>query len=261
MMREMHKWKDKAEFSLDNRQIFFLFFGLSVIGCFVFALGVMVGRRVELPGTGEVAALSDPSPLLEGLQEEPELAFKDGLRSPGTEGFPPTRDPSPAANEAATVTDQADADAAAAESPDDEPVTKPQQAAATPARDATSSKRPSKAVAESSASDAGDSTTLASSESVEPKAAAKITKASVDPNTGSRRFTLQMKAFARAEEAEAFAGELRGKGHEVRVESHEVRGRLWHRVRLGSFATWDSALAAKGDFESSEHVIAYVVRE
>ena len=56
-MREMHKWKDKVELSLDNRQIFFLFFGLSVVGCFVFALGVMVGRRVDFD---TVAAAEDP---------------------------------------------------------------------------------------------------------------------------------------------------------------------------------------------------------
>ena len=61
-MREMHKWKDKVELSLDNRQIFFLFFGLSVVGCFVFALGVMVGRRVDWNPEGQVAA-HVPQPL------------------------------------------------------------------------------------------------------------------------------------------------------------------------------------------------------
>jgi len=38
-MREIQESQGKVEFALDNRQVFFLFFGLSVVGCFVFALG------------------------------------------------------------------------------------------------------------------------------------------------------------------------------------------------------------------------------
>ena len=75
-----------------------------------------------------------------------------------------------------------------------------------------------------------------------------------------KTFTLQMKAFSRAEEAEAFASKLRANGHQVRVEAHEVKGRIWHRVRLGSFDNWADGLAAKEDFERREKIIAYVVR-
>ena len=79
-MREMHKWKDKVEFSLDNRQIFFLFFGLSVVGCFVFALGVMVGRRVNFEPAGEVAALSGESLALLAQPLDAELDHVAGLQ-------------------------------------------------------------------------------------------------------------------------------------------------------------------------------------
>ncbi|MBV1858307.1 MAG: hypothetical protein KUG77_07835, partial [Nannocystaceae bacterium] len=93
-MREMHKWKDKVELNLDNRQIFFLFFGLSVVGCFVFALGVMVGRRVEVGPGGEVAALSaDSLSILDGHSEvETELSFQQGLKTSDIDDVPPTRD-------------------------------------------------------------------------------------------------------------------------------------------------------------------------
>src|SRR5262249_6844937 len=74
-----------------------------------------------------------------------------------------------------------------------------------------------------------------------------------------RRFTLQMKAFSNPADAEKLADKLRHNGHDVRIESHDVRGRTWHRVRLGEFDDWDTALAAKTDFEKAEHVIAYVV--
>jgi hypothetical protein len=46
MSREAELYKDKIEVSLDGRQIFYLFFGGSVIVGLVFVLGVMVGRRV-----------------------------------------------------------------------------------------------------------------------------------------------------------------------------------------------------------------------
>lgn len=231
-MREMHKWKDKVELSLDNRQIFFLFFGLSVVGCFVFALGVMVGRRVEWSPEGEVAALSGDSLALLAEQEEPgePLTFKEGLSDPATDEVPATRDPSqPPRDEDEVKAEKADkaGKAGAATPPKAVPVASPAVPAATP----------------------GAASTLA-------KADAKATVTVGD----DKRFTLQMKAFSRAEEAEAFAGKLRANGHDVRIEAHEVKGRIWHRVRMGSFDSWADGLAAKQDFEQREKIIAYVVR-
>ena len=237
-MREMHKWKDKVELSLDNRQIFFLFFGLSVVGCFVFALGVMVGRRVDLGSTGEVAALaSDGLALLsdegqaEGLPAA-ELSFQEGLAEPATANVPPTRDPStpPAPEDDDEGAAKADADAGTA---DKAKKTKNPVAGAKSADDAVLAKAaaPGKATAPEPATASGD-----------------------------RKFTLQMKAFSRPEEAEAFAAPLRANGHDVRVEAHEVKGRIWHRVRMGEFTTWEDGISAKESFEKREKVIAYVVR-
>jgi hypothetical protein len=246
-MREMHKWKDKVEMSLDNRQIFFLFFGLSVVGCFVFALGVMVGRRVDFGQTGEVAALGgDGLDLLrdEALDEEPDqLSFKEGLATPANGEVPSTRDPSepPASAEqlAAAKKTAAQAPEAAADKPAPAPAktnpvaggSKPEPVLAN--TDAAASAKPSK-----------------------PSAPAKAAAS----DAGGRKFTLQMKAFSRPEEAEAFASPLRANGHDVRVEAHEVKGRIWHRVRLGEFTAWEDGLAAKEAFESKEELIAYVVR-
>ena len=75
----------------------------------------------------------------------------------------------------------------------------------------------------------------------------------------SRAFTLQLKAYANAEDAEKMAEKLRRNGHDVRVEEGEVKGRTWHRVRIGEFTKWDDALTAKNDFEKAEQIIAYVV--
>jgi len=245
-MREMHKWKDKVELNLDNRQIFFLFFGLSVVGCFVFALGVMVGRRVEVGPSGEVAALSaDSLSILDGHGEvETQLSFQQGLKTSEIDAVPPTRDleAEKAAEEAEQAQDAPAIPAAAIAQA--EPV-KPQPAkpevAAKPQpapKPAAKPRKPAKPTA------------LASSDKT---AAAKPGMA--------RKFTLQMKAFSTKEQAEAFAAELNAKGHGARVESQEVKGRLWHRVRVGSFDTWAAGIQAKEDFESKEKIIAYVVRK
>lgn len=228
-MREMHKWKDKVEFSLDNRQIFFLFFGLSVVGCFVFALGVMVGRQVSWDPEGEVAALSgDSLELLETPVEESDLAggfsFREGLQKPAALGAQETD-----AQEAAEGEEgSAKTDAAAAGV---QPI--------------------NNGAAREKASTQGSDKAVVTVSTTKGKRAGRT----------SRRFTLQMKAFSRKAEADTFAERLRRNGHEVRVEENVVRGRIWHRVRLGSFAGWDEALAAKAEFERAEHLIAYVVRE
>ena len=81
-MREMHKWKDKVELSLDNRQIFFLFFGLSVIGCFVFALGIMTGRRLQWEPGQQAAAIGNEDSLarLDEIEDDTDerFAFRSG---------------------------------------------------------------------------------------------------------------------------------------------------------------------------------------
>jgi septal ring-binding cell division protein DamX len=242
-MREMHKWKDKVELSLDNRQIFFLFFGLSVVGCFVFALGVMVGRRVDFGSTGEVAALaSDGLALLsdEGQAEgmpAAALSFEEGLAEPATAGLPPTRDPStPPAPEY---------DGKDAAAPTAEKVT----------NGMTGKKGKNPVAGAKTEEDAVLAKAAASSGDEGSKAAPQPASSSDD-----RKFTLQMKAFSRPEEAEAFAAPLRANGHDVRVEAHEVKGRIWHRVRMGEFTNWEDGIAAKETFEKREKVIAYVVR-
>ena len=241
-MRELHKWKDRVDVSLDNRQLFFLFFGLSVVGCFVFALGVMVGKRLEWSvGVEQGHAASDSLALLSGAESElDEFSFEEALKTPATDGKPDTRDPELV---------EAEAKARAEEE---------------------ASAKASREVKPAAPSPEAEAKTAAPSVVKPAVAAAPVptVMASVDDGTGAaaevagpRNFTLQMKAFARAEEAETFAAGLRKNGHEVRVEGHEIRGRTWHRVRLGHFRSWDQALAAKAEFERGAKVIAYVVRE
>jgi len=90
MSREEGLYKDKIEVSLDGRQIFYLFFGGSVIVGLVFVLGVMVGRRVEARGHVERAqtqATVDPLAALDRL-EGGGLSYQGALRG----GDAPTSD-------------------------------------------------------------------------------------------------------------------------------------------------------------------------
>jgi cell division protein FtsN len=233
-MREMHKWKDKVELSLDNRQIFFLFFGLSVIGCFVFALGIMTGRRIDWEPGHEAAALGgqDSLELLEEGDEEAQgerFAFQQGLSESDAAAIPPTRDPE--------VPPRAENEVRA------------ERAEQAEVREVAQQREAEAAEVEAKLEEQQAALAQATPEAARPR-----------PSSGdSRRFTLQMKAFSNPADAEKLADKLRHNGHDVRIESHDVRGRTWHRVRLGEFDTWEEALAAKTAFESAEHVIAYVV--
>lgn len=232
-MREMHKWKDKVEFSLDNRQIFFLFFGLSVVGCFVFALGIMTGRRLEWEPGQQAAAVGDGDSLalLDAQEEDERFAFKRGLSESDTETIPQTRDPKVPPR-------------------DEDEVKAEKKAEAEAAKQAKAEQREAEQ-AEVDAKIAEQAQALAKAEPAAAKA--------IEAKPGERRFTLQMKAFSQKADADKLADKLRSNGHEVRIESHDVRGRTWHRVRLGVFDEWNDALEAKAAFESSEHIIAYVV--
>ena len=260
--------KDKVEFSLDNRQIFFLFFGLSVVGCFVFAMGVMVGKRGELhelPGVAqaEASVLADDPQVAE---TDYNFSFKDGLQRIATDGLPATRDPSVAPRDEDTV--KAERDAALGSKslkkagsskklPAIPAPTAPKMAnknlpplagVAPPAAPApvVESAAPAAAIVEKPAT---DSVLAAVKGDLAPDATPKSKKG----------WTLQMKAFSAQEDADKLADKLRRNGHEVRVESGEANGRMWHRVRMGHFDNWDAALAAKQAFEKNESVIAYVV--
>lgn len=250
-MKEMHKWKDKVEVNLDNRQIFFLFFGVSVVGCFVFALGLMVGRRIDFDPRGDVAALAPDSLDLLGEAEDElpstPLQFKAGLQTPATLGLPETRDPD------APVEDAADAvPARAVAEPEESPM---------PSSRAASTEQPEEPRAPTTRKPAAAPARERESVARQAHPSAPSRAQASAPRSEPSKFTLQMKAFSRPADAEAFAANLRSQGHDVRIEIDDVKGRVWHRVRVGHFATWAEGLAAKEAFEKKAEIIAYVVRE
>lgn len=74
-------------------------------------------------------------------------------------------------------------------------------------------------------------------------------------------YTLQVVSYDTSERAEAFAEELRARGHRAFVRSAEVpgRGRYW-RVRIGPFDRLVDAETYRRRFEADEQIATFVVR-
>ncbi len=267
----------QVEFALDNRQIFFLFFGLSVVGCFVFALGVTVGRAdLGVPGA-EGPVIAERSADLDALGEDDAIpieapdtfAFKEGIAEPATAGLPETRDPeTPPRDEKAVKAERAAASGASKPRVAKRPLPAVlSKADPEPAKE-PAAEAPKETVKVAAKKDAGKTDAAPAAAEPETKEGIKddtvmasgTESAEAAPKVAAKRvFTLQLKAYADAADAEKMADKLRRNGHDVRVEVGEVQGRSWHRVRIGEFSQWDKALEAKTEFEKREEIIAYVV--
>lgn len=81
-LRDLERWKDKIEVRLDNRQVFFLFFGSALVACMLFVLGVIVGKRLESRGRAEAQQPDDPLALLDKVATAPARDTDDGLTFP-----------------------------------------------------------------------------------------------------------------------------------------------------------------------------------
>ena len=69
--QNVERWREKIEVKLDNRQVFFLFFGSAVVACMLFVLGVMVGKRIESRGQADAPVLQDPLAALDRAHQPP----------------------------------------------------------------------------------------------------------------------------------------------------------------------------------------------
>jgi hypothetical protein len=73
-LRDIERWRDKIEVRLDNRQVFFLFFGSALVACMLFVLGVIVGKRLESRGRAVSPEIEDPLALLDKVATSPRSA-------------------------------------------------------------------------------------------------------------------------------------------------------------------------------------------
>ncbi len=251
-MREGELFVEKIDVNLDGRQIFCLFCGGAVIACLVFVLGVTVGRRVEArehpdaPAAG--AGASDPLAALDQLAAEsaaaptPELTFASTLRGE-REGDPL----------GAVDLSLERPQVAAAPRPEPvaaKPVAKPEPAAAQAAK-------PEPAAAQAAKPEP------AAAQGAKPEPAAQAAKPAPAPaqvSAEAARFTLHLSSFSDRAQADALVARLKKAGYQPYLASSVEEGVTWYRVRVGRYASYEDAVAAKADFEKKQSIIAYVMR-
>jgi DedD protein len=229
-LRDVDRWKDKIEVRLDNRQVFFLFFGSAVVACMLFVLGVIVGKRIESRGRADALEVQDPLAALDRAHQPPMVAGP--VEPPAELTFPKAL-----GTNAAKSTTSTRASASAAKPAAPKPLAAaPKPLAAAPRMLAVATPRPVVAAPK-------------------PLITAPKTVAATDAVKTKGKYTLQLSAFPTREEADAFAKRFDG----TFIIPTEVPGKgTWYRVRCGNFGSYQEATAAKASFEKQNKVIALI---
>jgi len=232
-------WRDKIEVRLDNRQVFFLFFGSAVVACMLFVLGVMVGKRIESRGQADAPVLADPLAALDRAHQPP----------PGVAA------PDPQLTYASTLAGAPRPKGSSAHTLSSLPKVLPKAAAPKPTPTVAPTLAPKPPVIALKAPVAPKPTpTLAP----KPIAIAKPTPAvapPVDPSKAKGKYTLQLSTFATSADAQSFVQKYPG----AFVIAAEVPGKgMTYRVRLGNYGSYKDAVAAKDSFEKQHSTIALI---
>ncbi len=250
-LRDVERWKDKIEIRLDNRQVFFLFFGSALVACLLFILGVVVGKRLESRGRAAAPEIEDPLALLDRIAASPG-ATDDAITFPRTLiHSPPSKEDK--VDKKVNRKELAQLEARPA-------VAKPAPAAA-PAVPAPAPKAvvtaPPEPVAPSSAPKAVVAPAPPAPEKLAEPKPAKVAEKAAEAPEKKGKFALQLGSFQSREEADAFMAKFAAAGPYIVVSDIPEKGR-WYRVRVGNFDSSDEAMQAKAVFERAHHQIAYV---
>jgi len=272
-LRDIERWRDKIEVRLDNRQVFFLFFGSALVACMLFVLGVIVGKRLESRGRAVSPEIEDPLALLDKVATTPRLAqggvtfpqalfgtagksgaadkhAKKSLASTGLAKGSNDESAKPSAHEAQPAAASAKALPAASDnkSKADKPEAKAALAIAEPKSGALKSKPTEIKPAE------------AKTAAKEEKPIPVPTVAAGGDSKSKGHFSLQLSSFQSKAEAEAFAQKFASE-HPYMVMSDIPGKGIWYRVRVGDYVSMKDAMAAKESFEKKHSVIAYVAQK
>jgi len=242
-MRDAHRMKEKYELSLDNRQIVSMTVGALIVVGAVFALGVVVGKKLVADDPAAhaapdlLSALDQRAAAMDSMQKkDASLTFQDEL----------TKRPEPMVEakpiEAPKPVVAAPVAVAAAE-----PVIVPQKPFEIPVVEA---KPKVEAVPTRINEDAGAlRDAIARAQKPEPK-----------PETApDGNFTLQLSAFQDRAEADRFAANLRDKGYAPFIVEATIPAKgTWYRVRMGRFPTRDAAGRYLTDFKRETSIDAIV---
>ena len=225
--QNVERWREKIEVKLDNRQVFFLFFGSAVVACMLFVLGVMVGKRIESRGQADAPVLQDPLAALDRAhQPPPGVAAPDPqLTFPSTLGGAPKLKGSGAHTLTSLPKVLPKAPVLAKVAPAPKPI--------------VASKPPAVPKAIAAAKPAPDAKPAPT----------------VDPAKSKGKYTLQLTTFTTSADAESFVQKYPG----AFVIAADVPGKgMVYRVRLGNYGSYKDAAAAKESFEKQHSMIALI---
>jgi DedD protein len=300
-LRDIERWRDKIEVRLDNRQVFFLFFGSALVACMLFVLGVIVGKRLESRGRAVAPEIEDPLALLDKVATSPRPAqsgvtFPQALFGAGGKngaGEKHGKKAAPAALEGDTDGVKP-AVVALRESKSTEDAAKTTATASAEAKSGKTEAKPAASLPEEKKSEAATAKIkVTESKRAEAKSAAtKPAEAKPAEAKAAETKSAEVKP-AEIKEAKpmpiptiAAGGESKSKGHftlqlssfQDKAEAEafaqkftserpymvvsEIPGKgTWYRVRVGDYASSKDAIAAKDSFEKKHNVIAYVAQK
>ena len=278
-LRDIERWRDKIEVRLDNRQVFFLFFGSALVACMLFVLGVIVGKRLESRGRAVSPEIEDPLALLDKVATSPRTAqtgvtfpqalFGNGGKAAGADKHgkkgllaapAPVEAPVPvvaekpepvkqvALIEAPKASVVAKAESTASENSESKPIAVKAEAKPEPKVVEKAESKPAESPAKPKVADVKEAKPIA------------IPTVAAGDGKGKARFSLQLSSFQTKAEAEAFAQKFDGERPYLVVSEIPEKG-TWYRVRVGDYATAKDALTAKQSFEKKHNVIAYVAQK
>lgn len=272
--REPELYKDKVEVSLDGRQIFYLFFGGSVVVGIVFVLGVLVGRRVEARGHVDHAqthTATDPLAALDRLEGNGGLSFQGALTgkdAPSSvektiDDIEKARAAKPAEPKAAdkpkvVEAKREPAEPKAPDKPKAEPKAEPAEAKSGPVVKPEPDKKSEKADPDKK----GDADKKSEKKSDKAEKSDKADKpekkdsdakvADAKPDEPKAHYTLQLSSFQDRSEAEAFLSSVKAQGFQAQITVAEVENKgTYYRVRLGNYRSMDAANNAKSELEKA----------
>jgi cell division septation protein DedD len=222
MMRDLERLQDVVEYRVSPGQLRLAFLGVLAVACAIFAVGVSVGKRIE--------------PSMSAVSVDP-LAELDRATRP--------------ASSASESAEEDEEERAPALTYHDE-LTNPSNTARR-AEEARTEEPSTAGRAERERQRAA----AARDENVQEEPARLET-----PQPGeSSVYTLQVASFETREEAQAFASDLRGRGHNVFLvrTSTPERG-TWFRVRVGPFSSRGEATRYQARFERQERLPTFLVQ-
>jgi DedD protein len=299
-LRDVERWRDKIEVRLDNRQVFFLFFGSALVACLLFVLGVIVGKRLESRGRAIAPEVEDPLALLDKVATTPRTTQSPAVTFPQTLFGGKNAQNSAKKTDLKLVPSMGEPDRVAAKPAE---ISKTSEAA--PAVSATTKPAPSKLVAAldkpaepakpAPASKPAEAKPPIAARSVAATAPATRPTPAPGPATGKAapvaaankpivadppvakgpvpvigaaatdsakgKLRFTLQISAFQDRAEAEAFAGKLGAEKTYITTSQVAGKgTWYRVRVGDFASAKDAIAGKLAFEKQHGVIAYVTQ-